>query len=102
MDTSPVRTTNLGLRLEYTACAKRIKGESKNISGKVPENELEKLLTAEIAEDAENYASSRSFREIQVHARAEFLRENRATITRSLNVFSSVLSRIISGSGGRV
>jgi hypothetical protein len=30
----------LGLRLEYTACVKRIKGESKDFSGKVPENEL--------------------------------------------------------------
>jgi hypothetical protein len=31
----------LRLRLEYTACEKRIKGESKNIRGKVPEKELE-------------------------------------------------------------
>jgi hypothetical protein len=45
MNTSPVRTTNLGLRVEYTACAKRIKGESENISGKVPENELRDAVT---------------------------------------------------------
>jgi len=54
MDTSPVRTTILGLRLEYTAYAKRIKGESQNISGKVPENELEKPPTRVIAQAAEN------------------------------------------------
>jgi hypothetical protein len=54
MDTSPVRTANSEITQEYTASTKRIKGESKNISGKVPENELEKPLTAEIAEHAWN------------------------------------------------
>jgi hypothetical protein len=39
MDTSPVRSANSEITQEYTASTKRIKGESKNISGKVPENE---------------------------------------------------------------
>jgi hypothetical protein len=52
MNTSPVRTANSEITQEYTAFRKRIKGESENISGKVPENELKKLLTAEIAEYA--------------------------------------------------
>jgi hypothetical protein len=54
MDSSPVRTANSEITQEYTASTKRIKGESQNISGKVPENELNKLLTAEIAENTGN------------------------------------------------
>jgi hypothetical protein len=56
MNTSPVRTANSEITQEYTASIKRIKGESKNISGKVPENELKKLLTAEIAENTAEIA----------------------------------------------
>src|SRR5256885_6952469 len=73
MDTSPVRTTILGLRLEYTAYAKRIKGESQNISGKVPENELEKPPTKGMHKAAENLPR-RSIRLCSFHVpHAEFL-----------------------------
>jgi hypothetical protein len=58
MDTSPVRTANSEITQEYTAFRKRIKGESENISGKVPENELKKLLTAEIAEHTAEIAEN--------------------------------------------